>query len=178
MPVPCTRLVITSGAWSPRVFRALFPTATTRIPISSLGGHSLLVRNPHFKPDEPDREVCHAVFATDTLGFSPEWFARTGGELYLAGLTTTILPLPEAGTQVQASQESIEQLKACARAMMVGVPGKAFEVLREGLVCFLASLSQCALLTSVVVLPSCDFQRPPNRIANTRRKTWWAEDSR
>jgi hypothetical protein len=144
LKVPCTRLVITSGAWSPRVFSTLFPTATTRIPISSLGGHSLLVRNPHFNPEEPDKERCHAVFATDTLGFSPEWFARTGGELYLAGLNSTMIPLPEVGTEVKASEKAIEQMTACARAMMMGVPGKEFEVLRESLVCSHHSLS-CVL---------------------------------
>jgi hypothetical protein len=93
------------------------------------------VRNPHFNPTEPDKERCHAVFATDTLGFSPEWFARTGGELYLAGLTSTTIPLPEPGTVVEASEKAVEQMTACARAMMVGMPGKEVEVLREGLVC-------------------------------------------
>ncbi|KAH5264676.1 hypothetical protein HBI71_093060 [Parastagonospora nodorum] len=133
--LPCTRLVITSGAWSPRVFSALFPRTTTRVPISALGGHSLLIRNPHFQPTEADNGSCHAVFATDTLGFSPEWFARTGGELYLAGLTTTTIPLPDVATEVKASGESLNQLKACARAMIAGVPGQDFEVLREAL-CF------------------------------------------
>jgi hypothetical protein len=93
------------------------------------------VRNPHFKPDNVDEELCHAVFATDTLGFSPEFFARTGGELYLAGLNSTSIPLPDVATDVRPSKQSIDQLKACARAMMVGVPGREFEVLREGLVC-------------------------------------------
>jgi glycine/D-amino acid oxidase-like deaminating enzyme len=134
LTVPCTRLVIASGAWSPRVFNTLFPTSATRIPISALGGHSLLVRNPHFKPNNLDKETCHAVFATDTLGFSPEWFARTGGELYLAGLTSTTTPLPDIATEVNASEKAIEQLKACAMAMMEGVAGKELEVLREGLV--------------------------------------------
>jgi glycine/D-amino acid oxidase-like deaminating enzyme len=134
LTVPCTRLVIASGAWSPRVFNTLFPTSATRIPISALGGHSLLVRNPHFKPNNLDKETCHAVFATDTLGFSPEWFARTGGELYLAGLTSTTTPLPDIATEVNASEKAIEQLKACAMAMMKGVAGKELEVLREGLV--------------------------------------------
>lgn len=133
--VPCTRLVITSGAWSPRVFTCLFPTATTRIPVSALGGHSLLIRNPHFKSAEPEKEVCHAIFATDTLGFSPELFARTGGELYLAGLNSTTIPLPDPNVEVKAGEKAIEQLKACAKVMMMGVPGQDFEVLREGL-CF------------------------------------------
>lgn len=134
-PVPCTRLVIACGAWSPRVFSALFPLSKTRIPISPLAGHSLLVRNPHFTPELIDKETCHAVFATDTLGFSPEWFARIGGELYLAGLNSTGIPLPEIATDVKVNQRAIDQLKQCAKAMMLNVPGKDFEILREGLVC-------------------------------------------
>ncbi|KAJ4406123.1 hypothetical protein N0V91_004795 [Didymella pomorum] len=134
--LPCTRLLITAGAWSPRVFATLFPTAQTRIPVSSLAGHSLLVRNPFFNPQELDKEVCHAVFATDTLGFSPEWFARIGGELYLAGLNSTSIPLPDVATDVVASEKAIEQLKSCARVMMVdNGAGKEIEVLRQGL-CF------------------------------------------
>ncbi|PSN67170.1 FAD dependent oxidoreductase-like protein superfamily [Corynespora cassiicola Philippines] len=135
MELPCTRLVITAGAWSPRLFSALFPNTTTRIPISCLAGHSLLVRNPFFKGEELDTEGCHAVFATDTLGFSPEWFSRVGGELYLAGLNTTQVPLPELSTEVQANPKAIEQLKACAEQMMGTVEGKPLEVLRAGL-CF------------------------------------------
>ncbi|RMZ71630.1 FAD dependent oxidoreductase superfamily [Pyrenophora seminiperda CCB06] len=133
--LPCTRIVIASGAWSPRVFNALFPSSKLRIPISSLSGHSLLIRNPHFKSEQLDEEVCHSVFATDTLGFSPEWFARLGGELYLAGLNSTSIPLPDVATDVKASEKAIEQMKQCARVMMTNVPGKDMEVLREGL-CF------------------------------------------
>ncbi|KAL6705764.1 hypothetical protein ACN47E_006401 [Coniothyrium glycines] len=135
--LPCARIVIASGAWSPRVFSTLFPTTKTRIPISPLAGHSLLVRNPHFKAEELDKEICHAVFATDTLGFSPEWFARAGGELYLAGLNSTSIPLPDVATDVKVNDRSIEQLKQCAKVMMLNVPGKDVEVLREAL-CFRA----------------------------------------
>ncbi|KAI8936972.1 hypothetical protein NX059_006200 [Plenodomus lindquistii] len=147
--LPCSRIVIASGAWSPRVFSTLFPSSKARIPISSLGGHSLLVRNPHYKDAEPDKEVCHAVFATDTLGFSPEWFARTGGELYLAGLNATNIPLPEVATDVKANEKPIEQLKQCAKAMMLNVPGKELEVLRAGL-CFRAVTSSGRPLVSRV----------------------------
>jgi glycine/D-amino acid oxidase-like deaminating enzyme len=90
--------------------------------------------------------VCHAVFATDTLGFSPEWFARIGGELYLAGLNSTSIPLPDIATDVKANERAIEQLKQCAKVMMLNVPGKDFEVLREGLVCPVARLKEVLLL--------------------------------
>lgn len=132
--VPCTRLVITSGAWSPRVFSALFPKSTTRIPISSLAGHSLLVRNHHHNPEQLESEICHALFATDDLGFSPELFSRVGGELYLAGLNSTTIPLPEQTSDVKIDPKAIEQMKKCAAGMIGAVDGKDMEVLREALV--------------------------------------------
>lgn len=66
--VPCKHLVISAGPWSPRVFDTLFPKSKTRVPVSYLAGHSLLLKNPSYKEEEEDKEVCHAVFATDTLG--------------------------------------------------------------------------------------------------------------
>ncbi|KAF2444980.1 FAD dependent oxidoreductase [Karstenula rhodostoma CBS 690.94] len=133
--VPCTRLVITSGGWSPRVFSTLFPKSTTRIPVSSLAGHSLLVRNHHHSPEQADAEVCHALFATDDVGFSPELFSRVGGELYLAGLNSTMIPLPEQSSDVKTNPDAIEQMKKCAAGMIGAVDGKEMEVLREAL-CF------------------------------------------
>ncbi|KAJ4305141.1 hypothetical protein N0V90_000672 [Kalmusia sp. IMI 367209] len=129
----CTRLVIASGAWTPRVFSALFPKSSTRIPISSLAGHSLLVRNHFHTQDQADAEVCHALFATDDIGFSPELFSRIGGELYLAGLNSTMIPLPENASDVKVNPEAIEQMKKCAAEMIGAVDGKQMEVLREAL---------------------------------------------
>ncbi|ORY17799.1 FAD dependent oxidoreductase-like protein superfamily [Clohesyomyces aquaticus] len=132
--VPCTRIIITAGAWSPKIFATLFPKASTRIPIAPLAGHSLLLRNPFFKEGLP--ETCHAVFATDTLGFSPELFSRVGGEVYIAGLNTTQIALPDVATAVDVNPEAMKQLKACA-AVMVAAPedGSEFKVMRESL-CF------------------------------------------
>lgn len=118
------------------------------------------MRNPYFKPDELDKEVCHAVFATDTLGFSPEWFARLGGELYVSGLNSTSIPLPDVATDVQASEKAIEQLRQCVQVMMVAVPGKEMEVIREGLVCCYTCASEGVMLIAMPVLPSSYVQRP------------------
>ncbi|KAF1921031.1 hypothetical protein BDU57DRAFT_584265 [Ampelomyces quisqualis] len=124
--LPFTRLAITSSAWSPRVFTTLFPAATTRIPISALGAHSLLVRNPHFKPDRGDEE----------------FFARTGGEF-----TTT--RLPDVATEAITIEKAIDQLKACAKIMMMGVLGKDFEVLREGLCFRPVTSSGCPIVSKI-----------------------------
>jgi len=130
--VPCARLVLTAGVWTPRLFSTLFPSSPTRIPISQLAGHSLLLRNHFHTPS--DEEICHAVFATDTLGFSPEYFSRAGGEVYLAGLNSTMIQLPETASDVKVIPEAIEQLKDCASRMMGTLEGREIEVLRESLV--------------------------------------------
>ena len=131
--MPCTRLVIAAGAWSPKLFSALFPKATVRIPINPLAGHSLLLQNPFFKTDE--NEVCHAVFATDTLGFSPELFSRADGEIYIAGLNTTQIPLPDVSVDAKVDPSAVKKLKDCAAEMLGSVnDGEELQVLRESLV--------------------------------------------
>lgn len=132
--VPCTRLVLTAGCWTPRVFSTLFPSAKTRIPVTQLAGHSLLLKSPRWSA-EHEEKGCHAVFATDNLGFSPELFSRIGGEIYISGLNSTAIPLPEVSTDAKISDEAVQQLKQVANRML-GLPGQEdLEVLREGL-CF------------------------------------------
>ncbi|OCL03809.1 FAD dependent oxidoreductase-like protein [Glonium stellatum] len=133
--LPCTRIVIAAGAWSSKVLSTLFPSTDIRIPIAALAGHSLLLKNPRYN-SEAEENVCHAVFATDTLGFSPELFSRAGGEIYIAGLNSTQIPLPGVATDVKPDEKAIKQLKDCAAAM-VGLPegGEGMQVLRESL-CF------------------------------------------
>lgn len=99
----------------------------------SLAGHSLLLKNPFFN-EETKEDLCHAVFAADTLGFSPEFFSRTGGEVYLAGLNTTMIPLPETATDAKPNPEAIKQMKDCAASMMGKVEGKNIDTKRESLV--------------------------------------------
>lgn len=134
--LPCSRLIITAGAWTPKVFADLFPKSSTKIPVTSLAGHSLVVRSPRWSAEHEDTG-CHAVFSTDVGGFSPEIFSRVGGEIYVAGLNSSSLPLPESGSVARVDDKSMQQLKTVARKML-GLPeGEEddLEVVREGL-CF------------------------------------------
>lgn len=161
--------MITAGAWSPKVLSTLFPSANTRIPTAPLAGHSLLLKNPRYNP-EAEENGCHAVFATDTLGFSPELFSRVGGEIYIAGLNSTQISLPDVATDIKPDSKAIKQLKDCAAAM-VGLPegGEGMHVLRESLVRLLYPLllpleGFCSLST---VLPTSDIERPSNHFENS-----------
>ncbi|OJD10694.1 hypothetical protein AJ78_08366 [Emergomyces pasteurianus Ep9510] len=109
--IPCTSLVFATGAWTPRAFHALFPTSTTRIPVTSLSGYSILVRSPrHTMSQERDTYAGtgHAVFTTHprSCGFSPEIFSRAGGEIYLAGLNISETPLPELASDAHGMMEA------------------------------------------------------------------------
>lgn len=131
--LPCTHLLIASGAWTPRVFSALFPNARCKIPISAYAGHSLVLRSPRWTAlHEP--AGCHAVFASARKGLNPEIFSRIGGEVYIAGLNSTSIALPETATDAAVEASSIAQLKAVA-ARYLGEKEGDIQVVREGL-CF------------------------------------------
>lgn len=140
--VPCTRLIIAAGAWTSHVFRTLFPSLRNPIPITPLAGHSLLIRSPRWSVGDelhPKRGGCHAVFTTDPSGYCPEIFSRLGAEIYLAGLNSSTIPLPEVATDRNIDANSIEMLKETARKLLgKGEGGDGQDdlvILREGL-CF------------------------------------------
>lgn len=152
--VPCTNLVVCAGSWTPRVFEELFPSSRVSISINPLAGYSLVFRSPRYNL-EHERKLyggrSHAVFTThpETCGFSPEMFSREGGEIYIAGLNSTQIPLPERaeGTAEYFDPKEMERLKKVAvRLMGKLAPGNDaaddqtpttddLEIIREGL-CF------------------------------------------
>jgi glycine/D-amino acid oxidase-like deaminating enzyme len=72
---------------------------------------------------------------TDILGFSPEIFSRLGEELYLAGLNSTMIKLPDNAAEAMVREQDIEQLRQAARGMLGIQPGDNLDVIRESL-CF------------------------------------------
>ncbi|KAL7620950.1 hypothetical protein AAE478_008261 [Parahypoxylon ruwenzoriense] len=136
--VPCTNIVIAAGAWSPHVFAALFPGSKYRLPVSSLAGHSLVVRSPRWTPEEEQGVGCHAVFMTAQPGYSPEIFSRLGGQIYIAGLNSAAEPLPELATEAKdrIGRAAVEKLCETARQVLGPDAGPDdLEVVREAL-CF------------------------------------------
>lgn len=153
--LPCEKLVLAAGAWTPRVFNTLFPRASTKIPVGALSGYSLVFRSPrHTLHHEQERYAgkSHAVFTTHpkSCGFSPEIFSRDGTEIYIAGLNSLDIPLPEVATDSSKimEREKSDRVKRAAVALMgrakhdaLSTPGTEvenvddLEVVRESL-CF------------------------------------------
>ena len=54
--------------------------------------------------------------------------------MYLAGLNSATMPLPERPEDVKVNEEAIGQMKKCASEMIGAVEGRDMEVLRASLV--------------------------------------------
>ena len=151
--IPCTHLVLAAGAWTSQVFQRLFPDSKIEIPVSSLAGHSLLLRSSHWPPRTPDalppdinsahcgvngcasdlktRPPCHALFTSDPEhSYSPELFTRLPtGHIYIAGLNGPY-PLPSIITERVIDPKAIAILKGTAEHLL----GRdTFKVEREAL---------------------------------------------
>ncbi|GFF50561.1 FAD dependent oxidoreductase superfamily [Aspergillus udagawae] len=152
--LPCTNIIICAGPWTPQVYDDLFPSSRLSIPITALAGYSLVVRSPRYTlQDERVTNTgrSHAVFTahTDSSGFCPEIFSRQGGEIYIAGLNDTHIPLPaqaEDSCKLMEQNEMERLKKAAVRLMGRLAEGNVestddianendLEILREGL-CF------------------------------------------
>lgn len=131
--LPATRVIIAAGVWSGRVFGSLFRHSRLQIPVSCLAGHSLVVTSPRWKGG--DGLGCHAVFTSGT-GFCPEVFSRVNGEIYIAGLNTSSLPLQDVVDGFkEPDPAALDKLKETARELLGVDGGDDLVVVREGL-CF------------------------------------------
>lgn len=133
--IPCTKILIAAGAWSPRVFSNLFTRSKFRIPIQSLAGHSLVVKSPRWTT-ALEGKGCHAIFSSDPGGYSPEVFSRLGGEIYIAGLNSDAIPLPDLATKTTIDETVVAKLLVTSKQLL----GKShddteIEIVRKGL-CF------------------------------------------
>ncbi|RHZ55563.1 uncharacterized protein CDV56_106788 [Aspergillus thermomutatus] len=152
--LPCTNIIICAGPWTPQVYHDLFPSSRLSIPITSLAGYSLVIRSPRYTLEDERVTYAgrsHAVFMSHPVssGFCPEIFSRQGGEIYIAGLNHTHIPLPaqaEDSCRIM-EQKEITRLTKVAVRLMGGLTEDSvestdniantndLEILREGL-CF------------------------------------------
>ncbi|OAL38389.1 hypothetical protein AYO20_02448 [Fonsecaea nubica] len=160
----CRDVLISAGAWTPRVFETLFPQSALQIPIEPLAGHSLVVKSPRYKTpfvdiDMAKRKIggggtdnwlCYSIYSSagPHWSFAPEAFARLARngdtEIWVGGLNDSALPLPERAGDVKAliDPESIRSLRKTTvqftgRVAKEGEEGNDddLETVREGL-CF------------------------------------------
>ncbi|CAK7275166.1 hypothetical protein SEPCBS119000_006557 [Sporothrix epigloea] len=130
--VPCTRLVITAGAWTPRVLAELFPDNFTQepLPVSNYAGHSLVVRAKDATKTVAADHYFALFAAGGSLQYCPEMFGRANGTLYLAGLNSSTMPLPARASDAKPDPRLLDDLEATCRKVL---GNGDYEVLRTGL---------------------------------------------
>lgn len=128
--IPATRLLISAGGWAPRVFETLFPDSRASIPVATLAGHSLVVRIPESYRDN----TCYSMYC-DIGGISPEVYSRSDGVIYITGVNSPLIPLPDVATNGKISETALGQLKGIAKSVISVAEDEDLEVVRTGL-CF------------------------------------------
>ncbi|OAP60158.1 hypothetical protein AYL99_05160 [Fonsecaea erecta] len=118
----CNDILISAGAWTPRVFQTLFPSSKLHIPVEPLAGHSLVVKSPRYRTPFVDNGsgnwLCYAIYGAPGRhwSYAPEAFARLARngqpEIWVGGLNDASLPLPAQASDVKAliDPESIASL--------------------------------------------------------------------
>lgn len=129
--IPATRLLITSGAWTPSVFESLFADSATIIPVDSYGGHSLVVKSSDLK-ENMEKHHCWSVYLS--IDDHPlELYSRADGMIYIAGVNSPDTPLPPLATGATTQQSCIDELRSIAGRFISS--NHTPEIVRQGL-CF------------------------------------------
>ncbi|KAI0796980.1 FAD dependent oxidoreductase-domain-containing protein [Abortiporus biennis] len=100
-PLAGYSVVMRSKRWPPpppSIDPLLLSSSPSRTSVALLS--SKLGKNPNTSttPVSNSPPICHAIFTSDPSGFSPEIFSRAGGEIWLGGLNSSSIPLPEFPT--------------------------------------------------------------------------------
>ena len=148
LDLKCKNILISAGAWTPRVFETLFPDSKLKIPIEPLAGYSIVVRSPrHTLVHDEAYGGAHSVFCAPGKHwkFAPEAISRTGRdgrtEIYVAGLNSSTLPLPELATDPNKDERARKELRQVTVQLSgaskegASVNENDLEIVREGL-CF------------------------------------------
>ncbi|EWC44753.1 hypothetical protein DRE_06531 [Drechslerella stenobrocha 248] len=102
------------------------------------GEETIVLRSPSHGPQSSSNEGitpdCRAVFASiDGLSWCPEVFSRLNGELYLAGLNSSTIPLPDVATEVKVRDDDIGDLVSLANDLIKHSDGIETAVVRAAL---------------------------------------------
>jgi glycine/D-amino acid oxidase-like deaminating enzyme len=123
--IPCTSLLLAAGPWTGRVYKMLFPKSEIELPITNLAGWSVVFRD--LTQVLASTTPCHSVFTTSGgENFCPEVFSRiqpvtsedcdSGREIYLAGLNSSEIPLPNIAAEVETPELYDPHIKSLLRA--------------------------------------------------------------
>ena len=104
--LPCQNLVFAAGAWTPGLFRSLFPHSSVKFADTVNSGNWIIVKNP-FKLSA---HSIGQIILDDVVGHQLEFVGRDDGTIWISGLNNTKTPLVDVGDVVEPDRPAIDKL--------------------------------------------------------------------
>ncbi|KAL8950198.1 MAG: hypothetical protein Q9222_003761 [Ikaeria aurantiellina] len=121
----CDKLVLAAGAWTPAVFKKLFPQSSVNFDPVISAGEWLVFENP-----EPDVEIAAAYF-DDIVGEKLEFAGRSDHTIWVTGIKNKTGIVPDVGEVPEPDQASLSKLKDYSNTFLQH-PATGLRVISQG----------------------------------------------
>ena len=113
--ISCHNLVLAAGAWTPRLYKKLFPSSDVKFYQTTNSGNWMIVKSPA-KPLIQNR--CEVIF-DDVVGHQLEFVGRNDGTIWISGLNNTVKCLGEVKGSERPDEDAIVRLIEYARRFLL-----------------------------------------------------------
>ena len=115
LEISCDNLVLAAGAWTPRLYKKLFPDSDANLCPKTNSGNWLVVKSPA-KPLIHNR--CEVIF-DDYVEHQLEFVGRNDGTIWISGLNNTVECLGEVKGSYTPDEDAISRLIGYARRFLL-----------------------------------------------------------
>ena len=113
--ISCHNLVLAAGAWTPRLYKKLFPSSDIKFYQRTNSGNWTIVKSPA-KPLIQNR--CEVIF-DEVVGHQLEFVGREDGTIWISGLNNTVKCLGEVKGSVIPDEDAILKFTEYARRFLL-----------------------------------------------------------
>ena len=113
--IPCDNLVLAAGAWTPRLYKKLFPSSDANFWPTTNSGNWLVVKSP-VKPLIQNR--CEVIF-DDLVEHQLEFVGRNDGTIWISGLDNRVKCLGDVKGREIPDEDAISRLLEYARRFLL-----------------------------------------------------------
>ena len=112
--IPCTKLLLATGPWTPTVYKSLFPTSPINLQWSTNAGDFIICKNPCRTTENTVAYVSFQAIVAEKMEFA----ARSDGTIWACGRRNHTASLPSPGEIAERDEQLIEELLGHARTWL------------------------------------------------------------
>ena len=113
--ISCHNLVLATGAWTPRLYRKLFPSSDTKFCPTTNSGNWVVVKSP---AKALIHNRCEVIF-DEFVGHQLEFVGRSDGTIWICGLNNTVKCLGDVKGSDIPDKDAISRLLEYARRFLL-----------------------------------------------------------